>query len=89
MPALSRYLPVLLLLLIGQACVKQAIKHAEIEAPSLEEIYAAYSANDGPLAAINFNTKMDPAWAQADLRVLRQILEESNPNLYRKTLRSA
>lgn len=83
MLALSRYLPFLLLLLIGQACMQDSNESSDITAPTLDEIYNAYTTNDGPLAEIDFEAKMDPLWAQADLRVLRQILEESNPSIYR------
>ncbi len=57
----------------------------EEEAIDLNEVYASYSEKGGPLAEIDFNQPLNPEWVKKDLLVLKQILEEANPNIYRYT----
>lgn len=41
-----------------------------------------YQANNGPLLNLDYSTKIAPEYLQSDYRILRLMLEESNPNLY-------
>jgi len=49
----------------------------------LDNILADYVHAGQPLAKIKLNEPLNPEWVQKDFQVLRLILEEANPNIYR------
>lgn len=49
----------------------------------LKHILKVYAKKGKPLASINFNQALHPEWVQNDFLILRHIVEEANPNLYR------
>ncbi|MFK8036963.1 MAG: S41 family peptidase [Crocinitomicaceae bacterium] len=76
---------ILTILLITISC--QEVTKYNIENNSSKELFneiiSAYKENDAPLVTIDFNSPLNPEWARKDYIVLRKILEESNPNIYR------
>ena len=55
---------------------------------NLENTFTEYNEKGHPLVNIDFNKPLDPEWVQKDFQILRQILEESNPNIYRYNTKS-
>lgn len=53
------------------------------ETLALDSIFSDYETRGNPLAAVDFHKPLNPEWIQNDFQILRLILEESNPNIYR------
>lgn len=53
-----------------------------------DSIFSEYERKGQPLAEIDFNKPLNQEWTQSDFQLLRLILEEANPNLYRYTNKS-
>ena len=49
----------------------------------LDKILEAYEQSGKPIAEINFSKPLKREWIRNDFAMLRRILEESNPNIYR------
>ena len=76
-----------LVALLAIACSKPDQSNIRVkdcsEPLDFEAIYSEYSAHKKPLADIDFDKPLNPSWMKADFQILRRILEEANPNLYR------
>lgn len=76
---------IILLSLIVASCHDDSSKQIEdcLDPIDLKVIYSEYYTIGKPLAEIDFEKRLKPEWVKADFYLLRQILEEANPNIYR------